>query len=100
MGVWEDVNLLWFFKNFSGERVNNFNGFKRIKIKLEAISYFTRGWEQINRIAFNSKIATFKSEVIAMILHGNEIDHEIRLIERAGTLSGSINERWRVKATE
>ena len=35
-----------------------------------------------------------------MILHGNEIDHEICLIERAGTLGGSINERWRVKATE
>ena len=81
MSIREDKNLIWFFTDFGGEWIDNFDFLKLIKSKFKAIGNFTRSWEEINRVTLDPEISTFKSQVISVILHSDEINHQISLIK-------------------
>ena len=52
------------------------------KAELETITPFPAGREKIDGVAHDAEIATFEGEVIAVVLHGDEVDEEVLLTER------------------
>ena len=81
MSIREDKNLIRFFTDFGGEWIDDFNFLKLIKSEFEAIGNFTRSWEEINRVTLDPKISTLKSQVISVVLHSDEINHQVSLIK-------------------
>lgn len=87
VGVWEDMDAVRFFAGFGGQRVNNTDVLESIEPELKAIAPFPASWEEVDGVAHDTEIAALESEVIAMILHSDEIDDEILLAEGFGALS-------------
>ena len=69
MAIWEDANFVWFSKNFGRERINDFDVLDLIEAKFDAICPIAGCWENIDRIATNTEIAAFKSNIVAIILN-------------------------------
>ena len=93
VGVREDVDTIGLFTSLGSEGIDNSDGFKRIEAKLETISPFPAGGKEVDRVTHDTEVAAFEGEVVAMILHGNEIFDEVLLAEGIGTLGRNIDDR-------
>ena len=60
MGVWKNVNVVWFFADSKSERVDDFNIFQCIEPKFKTIGKFTIGWEKIYGVANYAEVAALK----------------------------------------
>ena len=75
------MNAVRLLAGFGGEGVNDADALQRVKAELKAVGPFPAGGIEVNRITHDAEIAALKGEVVAVILHGDEVDDEVLLAE-------------------
>ena len=79
VGVREDMDAVRLFAGLSGQRVNNAHGLQSIEAKFKPVSPFSARWKEVDRVTHDTEIAALESKVVAVVLHGNEVDKEVLL---------------------
>ena len=88
VSVGEDVNAVGFFVSFGGQGVNDTHGLECIEAKFETVSPFAAGGIKVDRVTHDAEIAPLEGEVVAVILHGDEIFDKVLLRNNINGLSG------------
>ncbi len=79
VGVREDMDAVRLFASLGSQRVDDAHSLQSIETEFKPVSPFPARWKKVDRITHDAEIAALESKVVAVVLHGNEVDQEVLL---------------------